>query len=206
MLGKVEISGESIFLWPSHSSKRIYSILFRSRISSLTRVKYLSLTCANLNESDSQYNKGYIPRERVRRWRSAQWSKRWPFFTDINVPLIFTFFDKVQLDLRKFFEKVRLLLFKTKCSNLCQRYFKFRSTHSVQVSHHSCFVGRTLICWPYWFFDEKKKWKKTQTLLTSIFITGVHPPSPHPKSPMWQRTETGFSFMIRVVKLLTLSL
>ena len=160
MLGKVEISGESIFLWPSHSAKRIYSILFRSRISSLTRVKYLSLTCANLNESDSRYNKGYIPRERVRRWSSAQWSKRWPFFTDINVPLIFTFFDKVQLDLRKFFEKVRLLLFKTKCSNLCQRYFKFRSTHSVQVSHHSCFVGRTLICWPYWFFDEKKNEKK----------------------------------------------
>ena len=106
MLGKVEISGESIFLWPSHSSKRIYSILFRSRISSLTRVKYLSLTCANLNESDSQYNKGYVPRERVRRWSSAQWSKRWPFFTDINVPLIFTFFDKVQLDLRKFLKKL----------------------------------------------------------------------------------------------------
>ena len=30
-----------------------------------------------------------------------------------------------------------------------------------------------------------------RTLLPSIFMTGVHPPSPHPKSPMWQRTVTG---------------
>ena len=29
------------------------------------------------------------------------------------------------------------------------------------------------------------------TLLPSIFIRGVHPPSPHPKSPIWQRTVIG---------------
>ena len=29
------------------------------------------------------------------------------------------------------------------------------------------------------------------TLLPSVFITRVHPPSPHPKSPIWQRTVIG---------------
>ena len=29
------------------------------------------------------------------------------------------------------------------------------------------------------------------TWLPLIFITGVHPPSPHPKSPIWQRTMIG---------------
>ena len=33
---------------------------------------------------------------------------------------------------------------------------------------------------------------KYHTLLPSIFMTGVHAPSPHPKSPMWHRTVTGF--------------
>ena len=40
------------------------------------------------------------------------------------------------------------------------------------------------------------------TLRPSIFKTGVHPPSPHPKSPMWQRTETGLESTIRVTTLL----
>ena len=205
MLGKVEISGESIFLWPCHSSKRIYSILFRSRISSLTRVKYLSLTCANLNESDSQYNKGYVPRERIRRWSSAQWSKCWPFFTDINVPLIFTFFDKVQLDLRKFLKKLGYNFSKRN-----DQIYVSVTLNSDRLTRCRFLIIHVLVD-ALWYvghidFFMKKKWKKTQTLLPSIFITGVHPPSPHPKSPMWQRTETGFSFMIRVVKLLTLSL
>ena len=37
------------------------------------------------------------------------------------------------------------------------------------------------------------------TLLPSIFMTGVHPPSPHPKSPMWQRTDVGFESKIIVI-------
>ena len=36
------------------------------------------------------------------------------------------------------------------------------------------------------------------TLLPSIFMTGVHPPSPHPKSPMWQRIWVGFELKIIV--------
>ena len=32
---------------------------------------------------------------------------------------------------------------------------------------------------------------KFHTLLPFIFMTGVQPPGPHPKSPIWQRTEVG---------------
>ena len=38
-----------------------------------------------------------------------------------------------------------------------------------------------------------------RTLLPSIFMTGVHPPSPHPKFPMWQRTDVGFESKIIVI-------
>ena len=44
------------------------------------------------------------------------------------------------------------------------------------------------------------------TLLPLIFITGVHPPSPHPKSPMWQRTVVGCKPRWRVTSLLTFDL
>ena len=44
------------------------------------------------------------------------------------------------------------------------------------------------------------------TLLPLIFITGVHPPSPHPKSPMWQRTVVGCEPRWRVTSLLTFDL
>ena len=37
-------------------------------------------------------------------------------------------------------------------------------------------------------------------------MTGVHPPSPHPKSPMWQRTAVGFESMWSVTSWLTLDL
>ena len=47
---------------------------------------------------------------------------------------------------------------------------------------------------------------KYQTLLPSIFMTGVHPPSPHPKSPMWQRTEIGFESTWSVTRRLPLHL
>ena len=41
------------------------------------------------------------------------------------------------------------------------------------------------------------------TFLPSIFITGVHPPSPHPKYPMWQKTEICFESMWSVTSWLT---
>ena len=63
-------------------------------------------------------------------------------------------------------EKARLLLLKTTYLNLLQRYFNFRSTHSVQVSHHSDSESwwkhsdmLAILIWQ--FFDDKKKgWKK----------------------------------------------
>ena len=47
-----------------------------------------------------------------------------------------------------------------------------------------------------WFF----------TLLPLIFMIGVHPPSPHPKSPMWQKTEVGFESKCRVTSPLFIDL
>ena len=44
------------------------------------------------------------------------------------------------------------------------------------------------------------------TLLPSIFRTGVHPPSPHPKSPMWQRIWVGFELKIIVTTWLWLNI
>ena len=44
------------------------------------------------------------------------------------------------------------------------------------------------------------------TLLPSIFITGVHPPSPHPKSPIWQRTEVVFAPKCKVTNSLAFDL
>ena len=63
-------------------------------------------------------------------------------------------------------EKARLLLLEKKYLNLLQRYFNFRSTDSVQVSHHSDSESwwkhsdmLAILIWQ--FFDEKKKgWKK----------------------------------------------
>ena len=36
------------------------------------------------------------------------------------------------------------------------------------------------------------------TLVPSIFMTGVHAPAPHPKSPMRHKTEVGFESRISV--------
>ena len=38
-----------------------------------------------------------------------------------------------------------------------------------------------------------------------IFMTGVHPPSPHPKFPMWQKTDNGFESTRRVTTPLILN-
>ena len=37
-------------------------------------------------------------------------------------------------------------------------------------------------------------------------MTGVHPPSPHPKFPMWQKTDNGWESTKRVTTPLTLDL
>ena len=47
---------------------------------------------------------------------------------------------------------------------------------------------------------------KCLTSLPSIFMTGVHPPSPHPKFPKWQRTETSLESRRRVANWLTFKL
>ena len=47
---------------------------------------------------------------------------------------------------------------------------------------------------------------KVCTFLPSIFMTGVHPPSPHPKFPMWQKTDNGWESTRRVTTPLTLDL
>lgn len=44
------------------------------------------------------------------------------------------------------------------------------------------------------------------TLLPSVFMTGVHPPSPQPKSPMWHKREIGVESMFKVVTWLFLAL
>ena len=47
---------------------------------------------------------------------------------------------------------------------------------------------------------------KVCTSLPSIFMTGVHPPSPHPKFPMWQKTDNGWESTRRVTTPLTFDL
>ena len=47
---------------------------------------------------------------------------------------------------------------------------------------------------------------KLCTSLPSIFMTGVHPPSPQPKFPMWQKTDNGWESTRRVTTPLTLDL
>ena len=47
---------------------------------------------------------------------------------------------------------------------------------------------------------------KCLTSLPSIFMTGVHPPSPHPKFPKWQRTETSLESRRRVANWVTFKL
>lgn len=44
------------------------------------------------------------------------------------------------------------------------------------------------------------------TLLPSVFMTGVHPSSPQPKSPMWHKREIGVESMFKVVTWLFLAL
>ena len=60
------------------------------------------------------------------------------------------------------------------------------------------------------FFHSRRKLRenvhKCLTLLPSIFMTGVHPPSPHPKFPKWQRTETSLESRRRVTNWVTFNL
>ena len=56
------------------------------------------------------------------------------------------------------------------------------------------------------FIYEINGLTKVFTFVPSIFITGVHPPSPHPKFPMWQKTDNGWESTRKVTTLLTLDL
>ena len=60
----------------------------------------------------------------------------------------------------------------------------------------------------FFHFRSQTKRQTTEkfTLLPSIFMTGVHPPSPHPKSPMWQRTEINLESRRRVINWVTFNL
>ena len=56
------------------------------------------------------------------------------------------------------------------------------------------------------FIQEMNYSIKLSTFLPSIFMTGVHPPSPQPKFPMWQKTDNGWESTRRVTTPLTLDL
>ena len=56
------------------------------------------------------------------------------------------------------------------------------------------------------FIQEMNHYKIVCTFLPSIFMTGVHPPSPHPKFPMWQKTDNGLESTKRVTTPLILDL
>ena len=47
---------------------------------------------------------------------------------------------------------------------------------------------------------------KVCTSLPAIFMTGVHPPSPHPKFPMWKKTDKGWESTRRVLTPFSLDL
>ena len=55
-------------------------------------------------------------------------------------------------------------------------------------------------------YTGNELFNKLCTSLPSIFMTGVHPPSPHPKFPMWQKTDNGWESTRRVTTPLTLDL
>ena len=55
-------------------------------------------------------------------------------------------------------------------------------------------------------YSGNELFNKLCTSLPSIFMTGVHPPSPHPKFPMWQKTDNGWESTRRVTTPLTLDL
>ena len=55
-------------------------------------------------------------------------------------------------------------------------------------------------------YSGNELFNKLCTSLPSIFMTGVHPPSPHPKFPMWQKTDNGWESTRRVTTPLILDL
>ena len=55
-------------------------------------------------------------------------------------------------------------------------------------------------------YTGNELFNKLCTSLPWIFMTGVHPPSPHPKFPMWQKTDNGWESTRRVPTPLTLDL
>ena len=57
-----------------------------------------------------------------------------------------------------------------------------------------------------WVYTGNELFNKSSTSLPSIFMTGVHPPSPHPKFPIWQKTDNGWESTTRVTTPLILDL
>ena len=55
-------------------------------------------------------------------------------------------------------------------------------------------------------YTGNELFNKLCTSLPWIFMTGVHPPSPHPKFPMWQKRDNGWESTRRVPTPLTLDL
>ena len=74
---------------------------------------------------------------------------------------------------------------------------------------HSYIEGAFLTCnvsQESGFIQEMNYSIKVCTSLPSIFMTGVHPPSPHPKFPIWQKTDNGWESTTRVTTPLILDL
>ena len=72
---------------------------------------------------------------------------------------------------------------------------------SISLSAH---VKKISLKWS--IMTRSRKSIPHHTLLPLIFITGVHPPYPHPNSPMWQRSVVGCEPRWRETSLLTFDL
>ena len=90
-------------------------------------------------------------------------------------------------------------------NNVCSSRIIF----SMKNKRHTYVTRRFLTCnvlKESAFIHEMNYLIKVCTFLPLIFMTGVHPPSPHPKFPMWQKTDNGWESTRRVTTPLTLDL
>ena len=78
-----------------------------------------------------------------------------------------------------------------------------RKSPSLSISQ-SAPVKKISLTWS--IMTRSRKSIPHHTLLPLIFITGVHPPYPHPNSPMWQRSVVGCEPRWRETSLLTFDL
>ena len=104
-----------------------------------------------------------------------------------------------------FFSHYTQQVLKFTLNKVCSSCFTF----SMKDKRHTYVTRRFLTCnvlKDSWFIHEINYLIKVCTFLPSIFMTGVHPPSPHPKFPMWQKTDNGWESTRRVTTPLTLDL